>query len=125
MERAAEFLRGTFYLATVDNGNQPRVRPLDSAAIYDGRIYFETTRNKKVFEQLMKNPKIEIFCLNENGYLRLTGEAFLEENEDRRQGIVYAIGKYNDNYGMVAVFSIGNAIAVMTNHSGESETVTF
>ena len=121
MEKIIEYLKGVFFVATTE-GDQPRVRPFDSVVAYDGKIYFETTQNKNVYRQLVENPKIEIFCLNESGSLRLTGVARAETDDNKKQEVIKMIGKYMDN-PMLAVFSIGDAEAVITNTAGETETV--
>ena len=50
-------LSGVWYLATSED-DQPHVRPFDKAAEVDGEIYCGTARTKKVFEQILSNPKI-------------------------------------------------------------------
>ncbi|MBR3319779.1 pyridoxamine 5'-phosphate oxidase family protein [Candidatus Saccharibacteria bacterium] len=74
-------LSGVWYLATAED-DQPHVRPLDKAAEVDGKIYFGTARTKKMFEQILQNPKVEVFALNEFGACRFMAEAFEEEDEE-------------------------------------------
>ena len=73
-------LSGVWYLATTED-DQPHVRPLDKAAEVDGKVYFGTSREKKMFAQIVKNPKVEVFALNEFGACRFMAEAYLEEDE--------------------------------------------
>ena len=61
MNKIVEALKATkvFYVATID-GDQPRVRPFSSVTDIDGKLYICTNNTKKVFDQMMKNPKVEI-----------------------------------------------------------------
>lgn len=83
MREVAEFLKKcrVFYVATVEDG-QPRVRPFGAHLYRDGRLYFMTSANKKVYRQLLENPRLELCSYLEGEWLRLTGEAeFLEDDE--------------------------------------------
>jgi len=78
-----------FQLATTEN-NQPHTRNmLLYKADADG-IVFHTGKFKKVFEQLEKNPKVELcFWDNKNNLqIRLSGEVVREEDMDQKQEIV-------------------------------------
>ena len=61
MQEVYEFLKkcGTYYLATVE-GNQPRVRPFGTIDLYNGRLYIQTGRSKKVADQLKDNGHVEL-----------------------------------------------------------------
>ena len=74
-------LSGVWYLATSED-EQPHVRPLDKAAEVDGKVYFGTARNKKMFNQILANPKVEVYALNEFGACRFMAEAYEEEDEE-------------------------------------------
>lgn len=66
MQEVFEFLKacGTYYLATMD-GEQPRVRPFGSYAVYDGKLYIETAHYKPVSHQIDAHPQVEI-CAFDN-----------------------------------------------------------
>ena len=84
MKRALNFLKeaGTFYLATVEN-DQPRVRPFGAVFEHEGKLYTVSNNTKKCFDQMMKNPKIEISGMNQKGeWIRITGEI---ANDERRE----------------------------------------
>ncbi|MBR3319124.1 pyridoxamine 5'-phosphate oxidase family protein [Candidatus Saccharibacteria bacterium] len=72
-------LSGVWYLSTSED-DQPHVRPLDKAAEVDGKVYFGTSRAKKMFAQIEQNPKVEVFALNEFGACRFMAEAFAEDD---------------------------------------------
>lgn len=112
MEKVIDMLMRPFYLETVE-GDQARVRPFDSCGEHDGKIYFETTTDKKVYLQLLANPKFEIFTMAEDGRtLRLTGEAELEEDQEVERVVVEKIGKYLAEPNL-AVFKITHGHAVL------------
>lgn len=73
-------LSGVWYLATTED-DQPHVRPLDKAAEVDGKVYCGTARTKKMFAQILENPKVEVYALNEFGACRFMAEAYEEEDE--------------------------------------------
>ncbi len=119
MERVAELLKGVFYFATTD-GDQPRVRTFDSCVEFNGDYYFETSREKYVYEQLAINPKFELCAMGEPGVLRLSGVAVEERNEDTAQRVKEKIGKYTGNNSLV-VFRITEATARVLAPDGDVE----
>ena len=81
VEKIYEFLKncGTYYLATVE-GNRARVRPFGTINLYNGKLYIQTGRSKKVSEQLKKNPNIEISAMYDGKWIRLSCQAILDDN---------------------------------------------
>ena len=61
MNKATEYLKscGTFYLATDENG-QPHVRPFGAVCEFEGKLYIVTNNQKKVYQQMKANGKVEI-----------------------------------------------------------------
>lgn len=61
LEEVSKFLgeAGTFWLATED-GDQAKTRPVSFQMYEDGKIYFLTGKHKDVYQQMLKNPKVEI-----------------------------------------------------------------
>ena len=74
MKEAYDFLRkcGTFFIATEENG-QPHVRPFGALSDYEGKLYIETNNQKKVYQQLSKNGKVEICGMFEGKWIRIEG----------------------------------------------------
>ncbi len=77
MQEVQAFIRdaGVYFIATED-GDQPQVRPFNSAEIIDGELYLLTGKKKDVFKQLEKNGKFALVSLNyqpEMAVMRLTG----------------------------------------------------
>lgn len=64
---------GKYFLATAD-ADQPRVRPFSFCDVIDGQVYFMTRKNKDVYKQLVKNPKVQIAAFPEEGreWMRIT-----------------------------------------------------
>lgn len=77
---------GVFFLATVD-GDQPKLRPLGSHHVVDGRIWFGVGEFKNVYRQLAENPKCELVALipGEGKWLRWIGRADFAEGADRER----------------------------------------
>ena len=86
MQEVLEFLQKakTYFIATAD-GDQPRVRPFGAIMPYNGKLYFATGRRKAVYHQLEMNPKLEICTYGDGEWLRLTGEAVFEDNDEVRR----------------------------------------
>lgn len=69
-----------WYLATVDEGGQPHVRPFSFAEIQDGRLWFCTSTEKDVYHELQANPRFELTAWKPgSGWVILRGEADLED----------------------------------------------
>lgn len=88
MNTAFEFIKANpvFHLASID-GNQARVRPFSFIMKRKERLYFCTSKNKDVYNQLVKNPNIEISVMGNSGkWLRIKGKiAFDESREAKKQ----------------------------------------
>ncbi|MCL2001809.1 pyridoxamine 5'-phosphate oxidase family protein [Candidatus Saccharibacteria bacterium] len=123
MEKILEMLQGVFYIATED-GDQPRVRPFDGAALIDNKIYIETLAKKNVSRQLLQNPKCEIYTMGDFGSVRLSATARLVDGEEKDQAIP-AIGKYHEGeLDGIAIFALENILAVVSDRNGEISEIT-
>jgi uncharacterized pyridoxamine 5'-phosphate oxidase family protein len=130
MSRAVAFLKDArvFYLATDDNG-QPKVRPFGAVLDYEGKVYFCTNNQKAVFRQMVANPKVEICACNaEGGWIRITGEAVIDDNDAARAAMLEAmpgLGRmYSLGDGLFEVFYLQNATATIHARGSEPETFT-
>lgn len=71
-----------FYIATVDEEGNPKVRPFGAHLMDDGELWFMTQRKgNKVYGQILAHPRVEITGYAEKHWIRLTGDA--EFNDDR------------------------------------------
>ena len=128
MKEILEFLRecGTFYLATTE-GDQPRVRPFGVVCEFEGKLYIATTNKKDVYNQMLKNPKIEICGMNKGKWMRVAGEVELDEHREARVAMMEANksleNMYNVDDNLFVVLSFKNAKARL--YSFTEETVTY
>ena len=82
MRRADDFLKGHTYCIATEDGDQARVRPFGSLFLYEDRLYISTSNDKKVYEQMKTNPKIELAAMGKGGWIRITAEAAEEERPE-------------------------------------------
>lgn len=130
IERVTEFLKnaGTYYLATAE-GDQPRVRPFGTAHIFEGRLYFQTGLSKEVAKQMAANPKVEICACKDGAWIRVEGEAVLDERTEAQASMLEAYPSLKRMYavgdGNTAVYYLKNAKAVFSSFTAAPETVEF
>lgn len=130
MEKVLAFLKecGVFFLAT-EEGDQPRVRPFGAVAEIDGKMYFITGNRKSVFAQLTANPKVEICACKGPEWLRIQGEAVVDDRREARVAMLEAApslkSMYSADDGIMAVFYLKNAKATFSSFSAEPQTVEF
>lgn len=91
MKEAMDYLKdcGVFYLATVE-GNQPRVRPFGAVCEFENKLYIVTSNEKKVYEQMISNPKVEISAMAGESWIRLEGEVKKDDRIEARQAMLNA-----------------------------------
>lgn len=99
MNRIAQFLADSkaFYLATVED-DQPRVRPFGAVAEWDGKMYICTANTKKVFAQMLKNPKVEISAMVGDKWIRLSGKVTVDSRAEARAAMLEANPKLKNMY---------------------------
>lgn len=130
MKELYDFLKScdTYYLATVE-GDQPRVRPFGSLNFYEGKIYIQTGKVKKVADQLKANPKVEISAMSKGEWIRLTGEAVLHEDEAAQQAMLDACPGLDKMYavgdGNIEVYYIKNITADICSFTAEPRHFEF
>ena len=130
MQRVYDFLKAvhTYYLATTD-GDQPRVRPFGTIDMFEGRLYFQTGLVKDVAKQLAANPKFEICAFNGNEWIRVSGEAVLDERIEAQQHMLDENPGLKNMYkagdGNTAVYWIRNGVAVISSFSADPVRIEF
>ena len=89
MEKTYEFLKEarTFYLATAE-GDQPRVRPIGAICVFEGKLYFQTGKKKKMSKQMAANPKVELCAMAGGRWIRLAATVV---NDDRIEAKAYML----------------------------------
>ena len=130
IERVCSFLKdaGVYYLATAE-GDQPRVRPFGTAHIFEGKLYFQTGLIKDVAKQMTANPKVEICAFLNGTWIRVCGEAVLDDRIEAQQSMLDAYPNLQKMYqagdGNTAVYWLKDACAVFASFTSAPETVTF
>ena len=104
---------GTYFIATCEDG-QPRVRPFGTAHIYNGKLYIQTGKKKKVFKQMMANPKFEITAVKPSGteWIRISGKLV---NDDSREAKAYVLDKNPELKGMYSADDDNTAVLYITD----------
>lgn len=126
MSQVVDFLNKakTYYFATVE-GDQPRVRPFGVAIERNGKVYLATTNQKKVYQQLLANPKVEVSGMAEGKWIRLTGEAVIDDTVEAREAMLEANPFLREWYsaddGKFTVFYLKNMQAVLYSLTGDPE----
>ena len=91
MEEVYDFLKkcGTFYLATVE-GDKPRVRPFGVVNIFEGKLYIQTGKNKKVSKQMQENSNVEICGFMDGKWKRLEGNVVRDDRREAKESMLEA-----------------------------------
>ena len=99
MEEIYEFLKECeyYFLATVE-GDQPRVRPFMSLTLFENKLYILTTNDKNVYEQMTKNPKVELCGYDGEEWIRVTAEVREEDNIEAKKEIIEDYSKLDELY---------------------------
>lgn len=132
VQEVRDFLHecGVFYIATVD-GDQPRVRPFGVAEVLNGKLYIQTGKKKKVFKQMMANPRFEITAVKPSGteWIRISGKLV---NDDSREAKAYVLDKnpelksmYSADDDNTAVLYITDGVAQFCSFSAPTKEIKF
>lgn len=73
---------GYYFLLTVDENGYPKGRAFTSKIIYDGKLYIITGNAKRVYRQLVSDPKVEILAyqMKNQEYMRVDATAVISED---------------------------------------------
>ncbi len=113
MNRTTELMKaaGTFFVATAE-GDQPRVRPFGAAADIDGKTYICLNNTKKVFAQMMANPKCEICGMVGQKWFRIECRLNRDDRDEAREAMLNANEGLRDRYkaddGIYEVFYLSD-----------------
>lgn len=130
MNEIYEFLKQckTYYLATME-GDQPRVRPFGTVDIFEGRLYIQTAKIKKVSQQMKTNPKVEISSTMGRQWIRLEAIAVLDDRQEAKQQMLDSYpmlqSMYKADDGNTEVFWLKDATATIFSFTEEPKTYTF
>lgn len=130
MQEVYEFLKKceTYYLATVE-GDQPRVRPFGTVDIFEDKLYIQTGKVKAVSRQMKENPKVEISGMADGKWIRISGEAVLDERIEAQKHMLDAYpslqGMYQPGDGNTEVFYLKNGTAQICSFTEAPKTIEF
>ena len=130
MNEIYEFLKqaGTYYLATVE-GDQPRVRPFGTVAIFEGRLYIQTGKVKPVSKQIQANPKVELCAFKDGRWIRVSGELVRDERIEAKKHMLDDYpslrAMYDENDDNTEVLYFNHGAAVFSAFGQPPRTVEF
>ena len=128
MEEVLNFLRdcGTYYLATVE-WDQPRVRPFGTINVFEGKLYIQTGKSKKVSKQIQANPKVEISGALDWKWIRVSWELVRDERVEAKKSMLDRYpelrGMYDENDHNTEVLYFQNAIATIYSFTDEPREI--
>lgn len=130
MEEIYQFLKETaptYFLATVEDG-MPRVRPFGTVDLFEGRLYIQTGKSKKVYRQIIANPNVEICACDGPVWLRLSGMLVEDDRVEPKKHMLDSYpslrGMYDENDSNTAVFYFEAAQATIESLAdGSKRTV--
>lgn len=93
MEKALDFLtkHRDVAFATIGEDNKPKLRVFQIMKQKDNTFYFATSKKKEVFQQLKKNPYVELLAMDGNISVRVSGKVSFNVEDEIAQAI------YNEN----------------------------
>jgi uncharacterized pyridoxamine 5'-phosphate oxidase family protein len=130
MKEIYDFLKKckTYYLATVEN-DAPRVRPLGTVDLFEGRLYFQTGKIKAVSKQMARNPKIEICAFDGNSWVRLSATAVDDDRIEVKRHMLNAYPElrnlYSEDDGNTQVLYLKDATATISSFGQEDNIIKF
>lgn len=131
MQEVYDFLKKakTYYLATTEGGDQPRVRPFGTIDLFEGKLYIQTGKSKDVSKQIAANPKIEICAFDGNAWVRIRA---LAVNDDRREAKKHMLDayptlrdRYSEDDGNTQVLYLKDAVATLSEFGKDPRVVRF
>jgi uncharacterized pyridoxamine 5'-phosphate oxidase family protein len=112
------------YLATIGLDDKPEVRPFQFMLEEGGRLYFCSSNQKPVFEEIQKHPYVELCASGENySWLRLSGRVVFSKDRGLKAKIqeasplVKSIYQTPDNPAF-ETFYLEDAVATIADFSG-------
>ena len=131
MKKALEYLKscGTFYLATSEDG-QAHVRPFGAVCEYEGKLYIVTNNQKKVYQQMKKNGKVEICAMHKGTWIRVEGEVKEDLRREARVAMMEAnkaslSSMYTVDDNLMTVFAFEHGTATIYSFTAEPEIMEF
>lgn len=108
----------TSYLATVENGTQARVRPMNGLIQIDGQLTWCTNNQKDMFKQVLAYPHVEVCMFGAGKTVRISGRCVPAKDEKMKEKFLALQPKVAQFYGgnedtlEILVFETATAIIV-------------
>jgi len=129
MNKATEYLKscGTFYLATDENG-QPHVRPFGVVCEFEGKLYIGTNNQKKVYQQMKANGKVEICGMHKGTWIRVEGTVKEDTRREARVAMMDAntaalSSMYTVDDNLMTVFYFEHGTATIYSSTADPEVI--
>ena len=129
MNEIMEYLKacGTFYLATCEN-DKPHVRPFGAVCEYEGKLYIVTNNQKKVYQQMKKNQKIEICGMHKGTWIRVEGEVTEDTRREARVAMMddnktVLSSMYTVDDNLMTVFRFEHGTATIYSFTAEPKVI--
>lgn len=131
MNEIYEFLKqaGVYYLATLDEEGQPRVRPFGTIDLFEDKLYIQTGKVKNVSKQIQQNPKVEICAFMDNKWLRVSGKLVRDDRVSAKEHMLEAYphlkAMYSAEDDNTEVLYFDGGEAVFSSFGAEPKTICF
>ena len=118
----------TFFFATVDENNQPRVRPYNAVTLFEDKVYFYTNNHTHAFKQMNINPKIELCAMiSEDRWLRVSGKIVYDYRPEVKKAMLDANPElrtmYSEDDKIFEVFYLSNMQCTIHSNHSEPEVI--
>ena len=94
-----------------------------------GKLYIQTGLKKDCAKQMLANPKVELCCFAEGKWLRLAGEAVLDDRFEAKKSMLDAHpnlrAMYSEDDGNTACFYFKDATATFSSFGGAPKVIKF
>ena len=130
MEEVQRFIKdaGVYYLATIED-NKPKVRPFGTIEIFEGKLYIQTGKNKKVYKQILDNPNVELCTFKDGRWIRLSGELVSDDRVEAKKDMLdknpNLRGMYNEDDDNTIVLYFESAKVVFSSFTEPPVTIEF
>ena len=118
-----------FYLASVNEENKPKCRPLGFHMLEGDKLCFGVGTFKDVYKQITSNPYVEIVATQGPKFIRYYGKVVIDEDEElvkKAFEIMPDLKKvYEENGWKMGIFHLEEATAEFRNLMAVEETYTF
>ena len=132
MKETFEFLKkcGVYYLATIDEEGNPRVRPFGTAEIFEDKLYIETGKKKEVFKQIENHNQVEICACGPNEtWIRVSAKLVLDDRVEAKKDMLdknpVLRQMYDENDDNTAVLYLEDATATISSFTEAPKTYKF